>query len=49
MSTFDGKVILITGASGNLGAAVARKFAAEGAKLALVARSQSDLDALARN
>ncbi len=48
MSTFDGKVILITGASGNLGAAVARKFAAAGAKLALVARNQRDLDALAQ-
>ncbi len=47
MAAFDGKVILITGASGSLGSAVARKFAAEGAKLALVARSQSKLDALA--
>ncbi len=49
MAAFDGKVILITGASGNLGRAVARKFAAEGAKLALVARSQGDLDALAND
>ncbi len=48
MSSFDGKVILITGASGSLGSAVARRFAAEGARLALVARRQSDLDALAQ-
>jgi 3-oxoacyl-[acyl-carrier protein] reductase len=33
------KVILITGASGGIGSAIARKFAAEGAKLALHYRS----------
>jgi NAD(P)-dependent dehydrogenase (short-subunit alcohol dehydrogenase family) len=33
---FDGTTVLITGAAGNLGAAVARAFAARGARLALV-------------
>jgi 3-oxoacyl-[acyl-carrier protein] reductase len=34
-SALDGKVVFITGASGGLGAAMARAFAAEGARLAL--------------
>ncbi len=42
----EGKVVLITGANGNLGSAVARKFAAAGAKLALAGREASDLCAL---
>jgi NAD(P)-dependent dehydrogenase (short-subunit alcohol dehydrogenase family) len=33
---FSGKVVLITGASGNLGSAVAKRFAQDGASLALV-------------
>lgn len=33
---FDGTTVLITGAAGNLGAAVARAFTARGARLALV-------------
>lgn len=44
---FDNKVILITGASGNVGAAAARRFAAGGARLALVARSTDSLASLA--
>ncbi len=47
MATFEGKVVLVTGATGNLGQVVARQFAAQGAKLALVARSADDLKALA--
>ncbi len=47
MAAFDGKVVVVTGATGNLGQVVARKFAAQGAKLALIAREASDLKALA--
>ena len=38
-SALNGKVILITGASGGIGSAIARKFAEEGAKLILHCRS----------
>ncbi|MDT0681055.1 glucose 1-dehydrogenase [Roseicyclus sp. F158] len=40
---FQGKVVLITGAAGGIGLAAARKFAAEGAKLALVDLDKSTL------
>ena len=47
MAALDGKVVVVTGATGNLGQTLARKFAAQGAKLALLARDAADLKALA--
>jgi len=45
-----GKVVLITGASGGIGSAMAQKFAAEGAKLALhYCRGRTQIDALRRD
>jgi short-subunit dehydrogenase len=44
---FKGKVVVITGASAGIGAAAARQFAAEGAVVALAARSGAPLQALA--
>ncbi|SMC48320.1 SDR family oxidoreductase [Kibdelosporangium aridum] len=42
-----GKVVVITGASGGVGRAAARKFAARGDRVALIARGQSGLDSAA--
>jgi short-subunit dehydrogenase len=42
------EVVVITGASGGVGRAVARRFAAEGARLALLARGRKGLEAAAR-
>src|SRR3954451_6387968 len=44
---FTGKIAVITGASTGIGAAAARMFAAEGAAVALAARSNAPLEALA--
>ena len=41
-----GRIALITGASRGLGAAIARRYAAEGAQVILVARDQSNLEAV---
>ena len=46
MSEFDGKGVVITGAAGNLGAAVAAAFANLGARLALIDRSTERLEQL---
>ena len=43
MSEFDGKVVMVTGAAGNLGAAVAGTFAGLGSRLALLDRSAERL------
>ena len=45
----DGKVALITGATGGLGAACARELAQEGAKLFLTARTENALVELAES
>jgi len=44
---FDGKVVIVTGASSGVGEAAARLFAARGAKLVLAARTAAKLEALA--
>lgn len=47
MIDLDGKVVLITGAGRGMGAAMARTFAASGARVVLGARSESELRDLA--
>ncbi|MCJ1252912.1 hypothetical protein MMC24_000718 [Lignoscripta atroalba] len=45
-STLTDKIVLITGASRGIGLSTALAFAAAGARVALVARSQTDLDSV---
>ena len=46
MTSLDGARVLVTGASGGLGAPLSRLLAAQGARLTLVARDPARLDAL---
>ncbi|KAH9636021.1 hypothetical protein HF086_005873 [Spodoptera exigua] len=46
--SFQDKVVIVTGASSGIGAATAIKFAAEGAKVALVGRNQTKLNNVAK-
>ncbi len=48
MFRLDGKIALITGASQGIGRAIATRFAAQGAKVVLAARSKDKLDSLAQ-
>jgi NAD(P)-dependent dehydrogenase (short-subunit alcohol dehydrogenase family) len=45
---FTGKTAIVTGASRGIGAAIVRKLAAGGAKVALIARSKAEIEALAK-
>jgi len=45
---FANKVVMVTGAGGNIGQVVARRFAAAGAKVVLVGRSEGELSAVAQ-
>lgn len=44
MSRFDGRIVLVTGGSGGLGAATARAFAREGAEVIVSGRNRQTLD-----
>jgi NAD(P)-dependent dehydrogenase (short-subunit alcohol dehydrogenase family) len=48
MGQLDGKVAVVTGASAGIGLAIARRFAAEGARVFITGRGQSALDAAVR-
>ena len=47
MSDFDGRTVLVTGASGGIGAATVRQLVAAGADVIASGRSEKNLDALA--
>jgi NAD(P)-dependent dehydrogenase (short-subunit alcohol dehydrogenase family) len=47
MTRFDGKVVIVTGASSGVGEATARRFAALGAHVVLAARSAEKIEAVA--
>jgi NAD(P)-dependent dehydrogenase (short-subunit alcohol dehydrogenase family) len=46
--SFEGQCVIVTGAAGNLGAAVAREIGGRGANLVLVDRAAEHLEALAK-
>ena len=48
MKRFEGKVALVTGAAGGIGAAIVRKLRSEGARVAVADRDVSAIEAEAR-
>ena len=48
MFDFNGKSVLITGGEPGIGASLALRLSAEGAKVALVARHQEELDGVVK-
>lgn len=49
MGQFDGKLVMVTGANGNVGQAVARRFAEAGAKVVCVGRKEAELTDLVKD
>ncbi|XP_022129591.2 17-beta-hydroxysteroid dehydrogenase 14-like [Pieris rapae] len=45
--SFNEKVVIVTGASSGIGAAIAEKFSSEGARVVMVGRNESKLNAVA--
>jgi meso-butanediol dehydrogenase/(S,S)-butanediol dehydrogenase/diacetyl reductase len=48
MRRFEGKVVIVTGAASGIGAATARRFASEGAIVALIDREEIGLAKVAK-
>ena len=46
---FKGKVVIVTGSASGVGEATARRFVAEGAKVALVDRNKDALEKVAKS
>src|SRR5215470_7819260 len=49
VTRFEGKVVIVTGAASGIGAATAKRFASEGAKVALIDREEVRLAKVAKD